>query len=365
MSWQGIHGHDNVVDQFRRSIAHARLGNTFLFVGPAGIGKFTFAIRLAQSLLCPESDQPLSPCGTCPSCVQVLAHSHLDLDIVSRPKDKRDLPIELLIGDKEHRMREGLCARIAMRPSRGDRKIGIIDDADHLNQHGANCLLKTLEEPPVGSVLILIATSPQRQLPTIRSRAQMVRFAPLSTAICERLLLEKGMVEDPAEAARLARLGSGSLSRAIAWSDPALETFRKLLYEAFSQPEWAPPLLARSIAEFVDSAGKEAPKRRARLRQVIQMAEQYFASVGRALAGAPPRSDGSLNDALLGESVRNTLEKTQTTIDGATACVQRCHSAAEHLDANANQATNIEAWIDDLATGLRHPLGGYNPWAIH
>ena len=79
-------------------------------------------------------------------------------------------------------MREGLCHDIALKPFRGGRKIAIIDDADYLNQEGANCLLKTLEEPPEKSVIILIGTSQQRQLPTIRSRCQIVRFAPLSTA---------------------------------------------------------------------------------------------------------------------------------------------------------------------------------------
>lgn len=356
MSWQEIDGHDSVVDQFRQSITGARLGNTFLFVGPDGVGKFTFALKLAQSLLCGNTDEPLAPCGTCPSCAQVLARTHPDLDIIQRPADKKFIPIDLLIGDKAHRMREGLCARIAMRPSAGRRKIAIIDDADHLNQEGANCLLKTLEEPPAGSVLILISTSPQRQLPTIRSRAQIVRFAALSTEVCEKLLLEKELAGDSAEAQRLARLGSGSLAKAVAWSDPALDDFRRVLYDTFRQSDWSSQTLAKSVGEFVDAAGKEAPKRRARLHQVIEMAEQFFVTLARTLSGAPARSDGSLADEVLASTVNQRVQHGRVTVDSAAACVERCQLASQHVDANANQATNIQAWIDELANLLQQPF---------
>ncbi len=74
-------------------------------------------------------------------------------------------------------MREGLCHDIALKPFMGGRKVAIIDDADDLNEEGANCLLKTLEEPPPHSVLILIGTSAERQLPTIRSRARRFVFS--------------------------------------------------------------------------------------------------------------------------------------------------------------------------------------------
>ena len=131
----------------------------------------------------------MDPCEYCPSCLQVAARTHPDLEIVSKPEDKSFLPLELFIGDKEHRMKEGLCHRIAMKPFQGGRKIAIIDDADFLNAEGANCLLKTLEEPPPQSVLILIGTSPAKQLPTIRSRCQLIRFRPLRTDQVEELLL--------------------------------------------------------------------------------------------------------------------------------------------------------------------------------
>ncbi len=180
MVWQGIEGHDAIADRFRTALTHGRLASTFLFVGPAGIGKRTFALKLAQSLLCQAVPaEQLAPCGTCDSCIQVLAGTHPDLHLVCKPADKGFIPLAAFIGDDDHRMREGLCHAIALKPFMGGRRIAIIDDADYLNEEGANSLLKTLEEPPPRSVLILIATSLERQLPTIRSRCQTVRFGRL------------------------------------------------------------------------------------------------------------------------------------------------------------------------------------------
>ena len=82
----------------------------------------------------------------------------------------------------------------------------MIDDADYLNAEGANALLKTLEEPPPRSVLILIGTSPAKQLPTIRSRCQLIRFQPLPIEVVAQLLVSSGAVSDAAEAAAAGRV---------------------------------------------------------------------------------------------------------------------------------------------------------------
>ena len=233
MSWHGVLGHDELVEQFRRALARRRLASSFLFVGPEGIGKRTFALKLAQALLCQaRPEEALDPCGSCPACVQVAAQTHPDLEVVAKPKDKSFLPLELLIGDKEHRMRTGLCHSIALKPFMGGRKVAVIDDADYLNAEGANCLLKTLEEPPPRSVLILIGTSAAKQLPTIRSRCQLIRFRALPAEAVAELLVAQQVVDDPAEAGRLARHAEGSVQRAKELADPELWAFRSQLYAA-------------------------------------------------------------------------------------------------------------------------------------
>ncbi|MCE5302988.1 MAG: DNA polymerase III subunit [Planctomycetaceae bacterium] len=325
MAWHGIDGHDDVVEEFRRAIGRGRLASSFLFVGPPGVGKRTFALKLAQAMLCTtRPETALDPCGACPSCLQIAAGTHPDVDVVSKPDDKSFLPLELLIGEREHRRREGLCHNLSLKPSLGGRKIAIIDDADFLNPEGANALLKTLEEPPPRSVLILIGTSPAKQLPTIRSRCQLIRFQPLPLDVVERLVLSSGLTADPAEAHRLAQHSEGSLERARDLSDGELWSFRDAMVERLSKPMLESVELGHTVSTFVDQAGKEASARRARLRQVIGMAVEFYR--------------------------RRLREPCDATMSDRTAArLERCLDALEQIDRNANQTTLIECWADDLA----------------
>jgi len=345
MSWHGIDGHDDVVEQFRRAIARGRLASSFLFAGPAGIGKRTFALKLAQAMLCQtRPEEALDPCGACPSCVQVAAGTHPDLDLVAKPDDKSFIPVELLIGDREHRRREGLCHNIAMKPNLGGRKIAVIDDADYLNAEGANALLKTLEEPPPRSMLILIGTTPAKQLPTIRSRCQLIRFQPLPIETVTALLVSKGFVADPAEARRLARYSEGSLQRAMELADPDLWLFRNALYQKLSEAMLDSTGLARTVAAFVDEAGKEASARRARFRQIVAFAVEFYRQLLHAQCGVSASEDSELRS-----HVSAAIERGVCDRELSAARLDRCLDAAAQIDRNANQSTLIECWLDDLA----------------
>src|SRR4051812_19527580 len=89
MTWHGIREHDSVVEQFRRALARGRLASTFLFVGPEGVGKRAFALKLAQAMLCERvPEEWLDPCEVCPACVQVMAGTHPDLELVAKPEGR-------------------------------------------------------------------------------------------------------------------------------------------------------------------------------------------------------------------------------------------------------------------------------------
>lgn len=345
MSWHGILGHDDVVDKFVSALKRRRLASSFLFVGPAGIGKRTFAMKFAQALLCQaRPEDALDPCEQCPSCVQVLAGTHPDVEVVCKPADKSFLPLELLVGDKDHRSREGLCHSLSLKPFMGGRRIAIIDDADYLNAEGANSLLKTLEEPPPRSVLILIGTSSAKQLPTIRSRCQLVRFRPLPTETVAQLLASTEVVDNAAEARRLADFSGGSLQTARELADPQLWTFRAQLYQWLAEPVLESVRVGAAVLAFVDAAGKDAPARRNRTRQILHFAAQFFQQMIYALSGAALTGDRELRDA-----ARQAAQNWPPINSAAAACLDRTLEAAEQVDRNVHQAILLECWLDDLA----------------
>ncbi len=354
--WQGILGHDEVADRFRAAVRRNRLASTYLFVGPAGIGKKRFALALAKSLLCQQPASyaspdaplatldPLEPCGHCESCRLFDAGTHPDLDVVGLPKDKSILPIDLFLGDKEHRNQDGLCHRIALRPFLGGRKVAIIDDADRFNEASANCLLKTLEEPPPRSLMILIGTSPSKQLPTIRSRSQVVRFQPLAIDTVAQILLDTGIATDPEQSVRLATYGEGSVERARNIADPALWQFRAQLLGDLASAEPNPVRLAKAVQAFVDEAGKEASERRDRLRTIVAFVEEMHRALMRAEVQGEVGGD---------ELLRLTVSKAQKSLPPgqALAALDASLRALEHIDRNANLALAIQRWCEEITPG--------------
>jgi DNA polymerase III subunit delta' len=333
LMWRGILGHDDVVDHFRRTLAAGRLASTYLFVGPPGVGKRRFARELAHALLCITADEAaLEPCERCESCRLFAAGSHPDLDVVGLLPDKSELAISQFVGYDSHLKQEGLCHRIALKPFFGHRRIAIVDDADHFNVHSANCLLKTLEEPPPNSLLILIGTSPARQLPTIRSRSQVVRFRPLSVEIVTQILVEKGLIADHQQAMCAAELSDGSVEQALQVADAELSQFREQLMHELRAPKLDPVRLGRSVQAFVEEAGKEPAQRRARLRIVLGFAADYFRAELRRQAAKSGCANAWMSGA---ESIVKVLD--------------RCLEALEHVERNANQALVIQAWCEDLA----------------
>jgi DNA polymerase-3 subunit delta' len=329
--WCGILGHDDVVERFRRTLRSGRLASTYLFIGPNGIGKRRFAMELAQSLLCGEADETaLAPCTTCESCRLFAAGNHPDFELVEKEADRSELRIELLVGDQKHRYQEGLCRRIALRPSLGRRKVAIIDDADLFSLGSANCLLKTLEEPPSNSLFILIGTSLGGQLPTIRSRSQVVLFRPLQVVDLQQILLAEQIAGDTQQAAQLAEASGGSVTRAQELADPELWTLRESLLAQFARPAWDEVAVENEILEHVQASGAEASLRRERLRTIVEMALDYY---------------------------REQMLQAPWTASSVLPYLEACLEAGEQIDRYANQALVVRNWLDALSERRPSPAG--------
>ena len=339
MAWQGIEGHDEVAAAFTAAEARGRVAGSYLFIGPPGIGKGAFARNLARSLTCLGPRPGLVACGTCASCVQAVAGSHPDIDIVAKPEDRATIPLESFVGDAEHRMRDGLCWRILLKPALGGRKVAIVLDADHLADEAANCLLKTLEEPPPGAVIILVGTGLERQLPTIRSRCQVVRFRPLADETVRRLvtatLAQRGDETDAPAVAGAATAAGGSLDRAILLLDPELGAFRGRLLELLGRRPVRGVELSRELGAVVEAAGKEAPPRRARLAAILDAAiDLQRAAVRQAATGMLPSDP----------AVARAVTSWSATADEAIAALETTLDARDAIDRNAHLPTLIDAW---------------------
>ncbi|MFM9196488.1 MAG: hypothetical protein ACKOWG_12245, partial [Planctomycetia bacterium] len=215
----------------------------------------------------------------------------------------------------------------------------IILDADHLADEAANCLLKTLEEPPDRAIIILVGTSLERQLPTIRSRCQIVRFRPLDEETVFRIISAEAAAGDmQADAAQLrscAAAAGGSLTRARLLLDPELTAFRGRLLAVLSRRPLRGVELSRETVALVEAAGKEAPPRRARLRVVLEAATEFFrAALRRAVTGEQPADPTLARHAeAWGADAEEASQALHTTLDTLDA-----------IDRNANLTMLVDAW---------------------
>ncbi len=325
-----------MVESLRRTMGRGRLPHALLFVGPEGVGKRTFALKLAQALLCervPEGD--LAPCGVCPGCVQVAAGTHPDLLQVARPEDRHELPIRVI---------RDLCLDLGLKPARGMRKVAIVDDADDINDEAANAFLKTLEEPPSGSVLILVGTSTEAQLDTLLSRCRVVRFDPLPGEELAAVLVEHGLAESPAIAESLAERAEGSVARARGLADPTLADFRRNLLDEVTAPRgFDAPALARRIEAFVKLAGKEGSAQRDRARLIVGELLRLFRQAMHHAAGL----ESAAADPLDRKAAATLADRIDP--DAILALADRCLEADYHV----RRKLYMPLILDDLA----HDIG--------
>ncbi len=213
-------GNERVKDVLRRMLAAGRVPGALLFAGEEGVGKKLFALELAKALNC-RAPQGAEACDRCASCLRITRpvdaagddpeaskgitwSGHTDVGLV-RPPGRFILVAQMRDIEREANFR----------PYEGAARVFIIEDAERLNEPSSNALLKTLEEPPSTSHLILVTSRPAALLPTIRSRCQTVNFAPLTAGQIEaHLTRDKKFSREDAHL--LARVAQGSIGRALA-----------------------------------------------------------------------------------------------------------------------------------------------------
>jgi len=173
-----LFGHEATLKNFTESLASDRLHHAWLLYGMKGIGKHTLAEQLAGLLMCDLQ----SGCGECHGCKMLAAGSHPDVFRLGLIEGKRDLNIEQV---------RGALSFLSLSGAESGRRVVILDDAERMNKQAANALLKGLEEPSAGSVLLMACSDLERLPATIRSRCMLQQCSPLSDADVRAVLQQQ------------------------------------------------------------------------------------------------------------------------------------------------------------------------------
>lgn len=286
-------GQEAVVAQLSAAAQGDGMTHAWLFTGPPGSGRSVAARAFAAALQCPDAG-----CGHCDDCHQTLAGSHADVAVVT--PEGLSLKVDEVRRIVEHSSRA---------PTRGRWQVTLIEDADRMQDYGSNALLKSIEEPPPHSVILLCAPSVDDLLPTIRSRCRLVPLRTPPAAAVARVLIERDGV-DPAMAAFAARAAQGHIGRArrLATDEAARSERREALGLAGQVGTVGQALDAAKA--LVDSAKEHAAAvttaRDTAEREELEVALGAGAT-GKGLTGKVPRgSAGAVKDLADRQKSRGT-----------------------------------------------------------
>jgi DNA polymerase-3 subunit delta' len=216
-------GNESARDALAAAMASGALHHAWLIAGPEGVGKGAFA-RIAAARMLAEASEPqkLGPGWEVPETTQtahlIAAGAHPDYrELVRLPKDAAK-PDEALARSITIAQVRSLQPLFATKPSLSSRRVVVIDSIDDLERGGANALLKNLEEPPAGTIFLLVSHAPGQLLPTIRSRCRLLRFEPLPSDQVAAILRAELPQASASEIEALVRAGEGSPGRALGFA---------------------------------------------------------------------------------------------------------------------------------------------------
>jgi DNA polymerase-3 subunit delta' len=261
MSFNDIVGQERPIGILSRAVERERTAQAYLFLGMEGVGKKLAAYSLAKALNCRgERSKPYLSCDSCLSCLKIDHGNHPDVQVVG------GTPELIKIGQ----VRE-LQRKLHYKPLEGRKKVVIIDGAENLGPAAANALLKTLEEPPPETVIILISTSLSLLLPTIISRCQKIRFQPLSINSLREVVGRALPLKEEAVQS-LAFLSGGSPGRALQLAEESIWDTRKELLQRIEQ------LSSDNIEELFQFSGSLAEDKEG-LEGIFELLKTFFRDI--------------------------------------------------------------------------------------
>ena len=328
-------------------LSYRRVPGALLFVGEDGVGKKLFALELAKALNCRTRVNELEACDACSSCKRI-DHSKFPWHSTDEENKERMFwsdhtdvglvrPYKRII--RVDPMRQ-LDREANFRPYEGNARIFIVEDAEAMNDHSSNALLKTLEEPPSTSHLILLTSRPASLLPTIRSRCQIIRFVPLSAMEIEKHLLQRDEKFSKTDAHLLASAARGSIGRALSTDVSEYIEQRKAMLEVLDAlaANRDRARLLRAAEELCDAKRKEEYEPR------LGVLETLLHDVWTLSLGA--RDEGLANDDL-----REDLARIGTQLESNRVALwlSQIEKLRRTLDVNINRKVATDALFLKMA----------------
>jgi DNA polymerase-3 subunit delta' len=325
-----ILGHEWAVNLLCQHVAQDRLRHAYLLTGPQGVGRRTLALRLAQAVNCPQPAAPGVPCMACRTCTQIERMQHPDLAVVQAEQVGGTLKVD--------QVRE-LQHSLALAPYEARHRIALLLRFEEAHPSAANALLKTLEEPPGQTILLLTASDAESLLPTIVSRCEVLRLRPLPIEQAAEGLQERWQV--PADSARLlAHLAGGRPGYALnLYQQPERMEQRtawlEMLYEAL------PASRAQRFA-LIEDLAKNKEHFKEQLSQILRAWLPLWRDVMLVTAGS--------SAPLLNPDQEASVQNIASALDLKTAqqAIVHIENTLERLDRNVNTRLAAEVLMLDL-----------------
>lgn len=360
--------------RIQRALALGRVPHAYVLHGPDGVGKEMFAAAVAQLLLCelPKEcaldereaadvgiDQLRTACGDCDDCRMIRAGTHPDLHLIYRQLN-RDHPDPLVRKRKGldlgvDVLRHFLMDKVYLTPARGRAKVFVVREADRITTQAQNALLKTLEEPPGTTYLMLLVRSLDRMLPTTLSRCQLLEFAALPTAFVQSTLRTVRHDLSDEQVTWYASFAEGSVGRALsAADDDLIAVNQRVVDHLIHLHETRGDVIAAAWTEQAKALGSVFRKRdpeitdteatRRGLLTIFHLAANWFADVLRVSSCDEAAS-------IVNASFVEELERAGQQVDTEAAAerINRIASAERNLHLNANTQLVVEALVGELA----------------
>jgi DNA polymerase-3 subunit delta' len=328
MSFKNVLGHSRPIELLKRAIQRDKIAHSYLFLGNEGIGKKCVALQFAKALNCLEvGAETGDACDHCLSCKKIDDRFHPDV-LVLEPEG------QTIKVDQVRQMQKEL----AYKPYEGKRRVCILTAADRMAHDIPNTLLKTLEEPPLHTVIILLANNSRFILPTILSRCQLIRFNSLPISIVVKWLMEqKGLGEE--EAHLLASLSEGSPGKALEIQDEIRHVPREGLLNDL--------LGLKSLSmEKMEYWSESLPSQREDLLLILEVAKTLLRDliIMKTVSETP-----KLIHADLSQKIEQAA--TEWSLSSLLKHLEVLHQTTLAIRANANTKLALEAMMLSWAEG--------------